>query len=507
MLLKKLDTPDLEVGAFVHELLHTGDWLARRVDSVRFVDADSVQRQVTFDVDTRWIADRQPPGLVPEGLVVAPLTLLTKQLLVDADLRAADGSALHIARRPVDSYLAWTSIAHTARDAGYDLSRQPRVSDYVRRIITGFPKTPVVDIRKHQPSWDLPIDHKWDSDDETMWSKMLTGNWELRYELWTHTYSFPLVTYLPSGGVEIAKFSSRQDLRAAGADESVVLGERIIRAASKLALRPTALIVPMPGPEQATRAHLRLSVPEGLEWSRIAVNRVIAPGPPQEEKPGKWQRLCSWWSFLVRMRENGRAGAGDTCEVVLTPDRAHVYASELGRKRLQAHLAVHVPLPGFLRAAFLSVVLSFVTLLAGLILHDDLQKATSDVDAAVALLLLAPTLLSAYLVRPGEHALVSDLLRWVRYLITMSMVAVYVAAGASILYLQSDPGHHRGVWQVCLVICGVPVTFVGLACTVSFLSGRKSRRRGLETRLRSVGVVESDAATMSADIEAPPAVG
>ena len=165
MLLKRLDHVDLNVGAYIHTTLHSGEWLARRVDSVHFVDADSVRRQVTFDVDTRWLADRQPEGLVRPGLVVVPLTLLTKQLLVDADLRDGQGAALHVARRPIDSYLAWTSLAHTANQAGFDLAGRPRVAEYVRRIVTSFPTAAARDVRLHQPAWDLPLREAWENAD------------------------------------------------------------------------------------------------------------------------------------------------------------------------------------------------------------------------------------------------------------------------------------------------------------------------------------------------------
>lgn len=122
---------------------------------------------------------------------------------------------------------------------------------------------------------------------------------------------------------------------------------------------------------------------------------------------------------------------------------------------------------GLLRASAASaVVSSLVLLLATAVAHrvDDTEAGPST-----ALLLALPGLVSTFLARPGEHSLVSRLLRGVRVLTAASALTVYAAAG--VLAVGVAGGALRATWLGLALFSAVPA----VALTVAVWSCRPSR--------------------------------
>jgi hypothetical protein len=80
---------------------------------------------------------------------------------------------------------------------------------------------------------------------------------------------------------------------------------------------------------------------------------------------------------------------------------------------------------GFLRSALVLSALVAALLAVG---EERLPVITSKAEAAAALLLAIPTLLAAFLIRPGEHEMVSRMLVGVRALLVGSAACTLVAA-------------------------------------------------------------------------------
>jgi hypothetical protein len=120
-------------------------------------------------------------------------------------------------------------------------------------------------------------------------------------------------------------------------------------------------------------------------------------------------------------------------------------------------------------------------MLGGYIFLDRLVGvAENQSDAAVALLLVAPSLLTAYLVQPGEHPIASRVLRPLRYLVALSALSTYVVASMLVL------GFSKAVistWWLRLTQFAVGVSVVLLAAVVAtVLDLRKVKRNRTEER-------------------------
>ena len=122
---------------------------------------------------------------------------------------------------------------------------------------------------------------------------------------------------------------------------------------------------------------------------------------------------------------------------------------------------------GLLRASAASAVVSTLVLfMATAAAHrvDDTQ-----VGPSTALLLALPGLVSTFLARPGEHSLVSRLLRGVRVVTAASALTVYAAAG--VLAVGVAGGVLRATWLALALFSAVPA----VALVVAVWSCRPSR--------------------------------
>ena len=112
--------------------------------------------------------------------------------------------------------------------------------------------------------------------------------------------------------------------------------------------------------------------------------------------------------------------------------RAHLYVSHVGSEfRAKAFIYFRRQRDAFLWSAFLTALLVVALLAVGLTRLDDLigDQHANQSQTAAALLLITPTLLAAYLARPGEHRLASKILIGVRCLVVGTAFCAVVAVG------------------------------------------------------------------------------
>jgi drug/metabolite transporter (DMT)-like permease len=112
-------------------------------------------------------------------------------------------------------------------------------------------------------------------------------------------------------------------------------------------------------------------------------------------------------------------------------------------------LIVHIrpDLGSFLRAAWISAFLASVVLMWGLARLDDIQDPDRS-DAVTTLLLLVPSLLSFYLLRPGEHRLVRKALVGSRIAVLMAGCASLMAALSTATGVEGE--RLRILWTITL---------------------------------------------------------
>jgi hypothetical protein len=114
---------------------------------------------------------------------------------------------------------------------------------------------------------------------------------------------------------------------------------------------------------------------------------------------------------------------------------------------------------GLLRACAVSAGFSTVLLFLAALFASRFDR--HSLDASIALLLVLPGVVSTLLARPGEHHLVSRLLRGVRVLTLASAVTVYFAAAVVVAGVS---GHALQKWWFALAaVSAIPSVVLGIA--------------------------------------------
>ena len=134
-------------------------------------------------------------------------------------------------------------------------------------------------------------------------------------------------------------------------------------------------------------------------------------------------------------------------------ERAHLYAPGVPAGiTAQAVIYLRRRRDGYLAAAFLTGLLITALLAAGLARLDQISSPAQSQTAAT-LLLVVPTLLAAYIVRPGEHRLATRVLLGLRLLVIVEAACAVVATG--LLAGGFTGSELKCAWTVDLVVSAV----------------------------------------------------
>src|SRR5687768_15335347 len=176
-----MDVPDSSLAQYVDIFLRDAPWLRRRVETVSFLDVDTVVRRTTLDVGIAEVLEASEgcPFYVERPLV--PLAMLRKDLLTDFDLRDRQGGALAVVPRDVDSFFAWSTLcADAARvlgtesraSAGRRRQRAPSaVMAHLRDLAFRFPEPGDDPYDPTLRSWESPAG--WTEVDRRAWRVLL----------------------------------------------------------------------------------------------------------------------------------------------------------------------------------------------------------------------------------------------------------------------------------------------------------------------------------------------
>lgn len=108
---------------------------------------------------------------------------------------------------------------------------------------------------------------------------------------------------------------------------------------------------------------------------------------------------------------------------------------------------------GLLRASAISASFSTALLCLAVIFVNQIDD--TRLESSTALLLVLPGIVSTMFLRPGEHSLVSRLLRGTRTMLLSSAVTIYVAA-AAVLVVGARPSTLRLIWALLAVLSTLP---------------------------------------------------
>lgn len=408
---------DYRLGDFLTGLLVTRDqWVRRRVETVRMLDDQTLERRITLDLSLSAIRGKQPeeedPFATSPLYMPLPVLMLTKDLLLDFSARDQDGKALVIADREEDSYAATSVLMYQLGKVPLlvppvEISACSSLLAHLDDIVYQLPEPPDYPRAKQLKTWSRGDKRFWPEDDSRLWEVARQDEHFTRW-LRDFTFNFLVIVALP--------------------------------------LDPTPRIIKLSYQEQApdyrvSRApfrHVRFPVnPAGIGTARSYHLVVKAP-----------DGLAITGGELVRIE--GTSGETDGHEEVtsyrrrLLPTVAHVYTStppvKPGSFRFVVCLTVRPP-GGLLPSAALTALFGAAVISAEAWKFPQLRTSSANpgvaTTAMVALLLtLVPALLAIHLAQPSEHLLLRAILRPVRWLLLGILPLVYAAAGAALFDLD-----------------------------------------------------------------------
>lgn len=413
MLIEIRDEVDTVLGKVQFQLLADTEWVRRRTEAIDFVGARTLQRRITFDVscaqvgavwsevdlDTSQSNDRPPESIdATTRRYPLPLIMLRKELLTGFDLRDESGRSVPLATRDEDAYLSWCVMSHQLSVLGIVVPAGSEVERHIRSIIHDFPNPEDQPGDTELASWR--VGESWGEDDRRLWREIL-GHEAAASLLRDLTFTFPLVASVPlTDGPRLLKISYREDFDPSG----------VLRS-----WRPKIFAVEAPAVGWSRSSHIQVTAPDGVEIEDVALMRVgdlKAPGVPPHQSE----------FYRYKVTEPG----------------AQVYAGRVERANYVVVLLMHLRTRGILRAAWLTSLFSLAVLLGVMALTGSLLapvdgSAGRNVGAMAALLLVVPSTLNVYMVRPTEHQLVSAALLRVRFLLALSALLTFVLAAALVL--------------------------------------------------------------------------
>ncbi len=380
---------DLDAGAWVLQGVESSSWLSRRVETIEFLDDRSLRRSITFDVQV--MSSLQADGLIGPGRSQAFLTMLRKGLLDDFDLRDNAGNAVHTLTRSADSRLACQALYAAADRAGLR-SDAVAVETHLYNIVFNFPDERDSEDNVGQLcSWRTSPSLRLDEAQAASWSRLLNDSL-FRSLLVQLTFGFLLLADTPGvnqGQTQIFKLSYGSPYEL---DRPTFIERMLFRS------HKVEILLPAMG--DSPSSHVRIV------------------GPPD-----------------VRMGSIELSGStnGEMYSARLSAERAHLYGSSLTRGYYVATVGLRVPMAGALRAMLLSTAFATAVLWVGLAELHRLEGPGTSVEAAVALLLVAPGVVSVYFTNPGEHKVASFLLRPLRYVVAVISLLSFASAGVLLL--------------------------------------------------------------------------
>lgn len=399
------------LGKYFCALIDDPSWIRRRVETVQIVDLKRVERRVTLDVDmSKVTAAATAAGLDLEGVtrLPVPLALLKKTLMLDFDVRDGSGTSLPMATSDEDSGAAHAMILHriaTELDATkvseklverlYAIAKgMPTPEDYSALVTVNRPDR---DVKAWQLSSETSKVNQAESDE---WVKIFTTLRTLQ-TITDFTLLFMPTVYLQKdAGVTLVKYRYVER-------ESVMARPSWFQ---RLGWTPSDALIEAPTVGRAQREHLRLVAPPGLSITRMFLTRIIepadAPFPAQE-----FERRVAL-------------------------ERGVLYSTGLQRGMYMVVASLVPTASEFAVPALMATIVSAIMLLGGAWFQAAFG-VLADAQSTIALLLLAPSSVAAYLTRRGEHQLLGRILAWLKVLVWGTALASLAAAAVIVLQQQN----------------------------------------------------------------------
>lgn len=426
------EEPDRLTGALVLVLLaQPGDWVNRRVESVRFVGERRLHRRVSVDFRLRAFPLDQA-GRADHAYPPVPLTLLAKNVLTGFSVRDEDGSSVAMFTKEQNSRVAWSALVAAA-----ELALGSAASPELQRELWDVANRPAREAttvlnrllaRRSPDALGAEAAALRSSSSFSSFAKVAEDL----------AVNFMLLVSLDPGDGErrVIKFSF---------DEPPRLQSGSWR--SRVGWEPRDYRFDVPAVGDCKSYHFEVEPPSGLVVASASLVASSLGGSVEAEPAG-----------------------GESL--------AHLYVSGLvPGTTATATVGLRAPVQGLLRVALLSATFALVVLVLGAVFSRRVEEVEGQADAAAALLLTVPGAVSAYVARPSEHVLASEILLGVRSIALATAVLLYAAAASVVLAIRGSA--LRAVWAALALAALATVCVLGRAAHVA-------GRRGYDPKAAAV---------------------
>lgn len=414
-------TPDVLLGAAVADLLLDRQaWCHRKVVSLRLLEGDRGRQRVSLDCvpppDPRLAYSPEERGLQSisdvQGRLQIPLAMVRKEVMRDLDVSDAHGAPLLVLGREDDGAAAVAALLHLVNPPAW---LEEEVTDLLHRVVfgTGDEAHRAVRFLLGPSTTEHPRGLPWVLELPEVVQDLVLALAD----------AFLLMVLLPAeaaGTRQIVKYSAHWQVEMQGAPGNAIRRTlmRLGAAAGYLAAEHE---VEVAGAEDARSYHLEVHAPAGLVCSGL----VLPPGPSDDAR-------------VVNDRRTGSV--------------AHAvgyYPTGLTSEDTAAVVRLLVTGGGLHLTTWLVALFTATVFVLAEVLPNGRAGLGEATDGAAAILLAAPAVALALLVRTGESDVAGRVLAPLR-LVVLACAAALVAAAASLVGQLHEPWA-TWLWRSCAV--------------------------------------------------------
>jgi hypothetical protein len=444
-------------------ILEWRDWLHRRVETVALEDDRMAQRRVVVDFSYpvyNEALDRDERLLLDDERYL-PIALMQKRKLGVFRVEDRAGELIPSLTRKARCQIAAKALVMLAES----VVGSGNLSQPVKKELEGIVSCPAKEVERKLRKFTSARENG-TSIDEKQRCKLMERK-AMRDLLAAFAWNYVLLIPYPKPDQcenrQVLSYVYQEPTRRRPVDEQFrllyYLGTRFLglrlfgwslkrlasRTARTLGWYPRRLWFPVPSVGHAASFHFEVRCPPGLQISdaRIKVTEELPSDPYKITKAG-----------VATLLDSSQFRDADFESGSLT--LAHLYLADVPH---QAWGLVSVELrprrkPTLLHSVFIMTLLITALLLGAM---PFLSNISSDkTDAAAALLLLGPSVFTAYLIVADEHPMTTNLLFGIRVLATIAGLCSFGAAAIIVASPKSIDVH---VWLIPTIVSGV-VTFV-----------------------------------------------
>jgi hypothetical protein len=448
-----------QVGATTATLLDNGpEWIHRRVETLTFVDERVVRRHLSVDFTLpKWIKTsvRMPRG---EEVLFVPVTLLERRdAAMNFDVRDEQGTALPLVTRREDTQLTGAALTELAVRALRRHHVRERLHPEIVAAIA-FSTTRIYrDALPYIRSLISPMSSEWGVLSADSAPQRHTLRKDDTFCDFLGAFATSSLAFVPLVGAAGAHRILKLTL-----EEEVHISQSLM---SLIGWSSTVLIAPLPLVGLAETYHVQLTPPENVEFTEAGI---------AARRPSEFIRTSVGENVASNIDTYRQFSGGPRRSVHLYQPRSHQIAGGT------TWFAMRPERGGLLFGATAAALL----ITAMMTLFDlDTDAVVRQPSSASSLLLLAPGLVAAYLLRPGEHAMARRLLRAARLFLIVASATTFAAAAVLVsLYPETKPNGPPPTASdelqgaLCGLAIGAAVSLVLLIVSLLFPRARKRDR-------------------------------